>query len=296
MALSAEHKPFVPRMAVTSSFELAYAELPAWVFTIDLTMNLPERTMSGTQPWEFGGDAGVTRGAFPWERADPAGGYASTVYGHADDQVSLTNFHPDGLPVFGVRMTRYRTTDRATLATQPWEVDFLNVATLRAGATASTGYFEGQLGYAPVIDLGLGTWRMVTSPDRQYLPIIEDQTTGVLRGRPVEVNSDKDCAMALEVVLPDVELDAQGSPALIPPQLEKYICWYMLGKAFARIGEGHNAILADHYMRRFRRGVEMLTRLIDVAHKDRVMAREPAVPVDGRPPRVRLPSTFERIG
>lgn len=296
-ALASPHQPFAPRMAVTRTWELEYAEKPAWVFTIDLVMNFPERTTTGTQPWELGGSAGATRGMFPWERLDPAKGYESTVYASADEQVSLTSFHPDGLPVLGLRFTPYTSASGTIWATQPWEVDIVDGKTaFRAGATIGTGYFEGQLGYAPVVNVGLGTWRMVTSPDRQYLPIIEDQTTGVLRGRPVEINSDIDCAMALEVVLPDVELDEQGSAALIPPQLEKYICWYMLGKAFSRIGEGHNAILADHYMRRFRRGVEMLTRMLDVAHRDRVLAREPTSATDGRPPRVRLPSTFERIG
>ena len=301
IALSAPHAPFTPRMAVTQTWELEYAEKPAWVWTIDFTMLDGVHTV--TQPWEIGQDipAGTTRGMWPWERADPLGGYAATIGGHADDQISLANFHPQGMPVFGIRMTLYTTTVAGVTwyTTQPWEVDMLNgvaTASLRVGATVGTGYFEGRLGYAPPPAVGLGTWRMVTSPDRQYLPIIEDQTTGVLRGRPVELNSDADSVMALEVVLPDTELTEQGSPALIPPQLEKYICFYMLGKAFARVGEGHNAILADHYMRRFKRGVDVFMRLGDVAHRDRILARGPAASVDGRPPRVRLPSTFERIG
>ena len=99
-----------------------------------------------------------------------------------------------------------------------------------------------------------------------------------------------------EVVITSRTLTESDSPVLIPRQLHKYLRFFILGRAFARIGEGQRPDLAQHYSQLFQVGVTVFTALGNPTLIDRVYGREEFAPADqGRPPRVRLPSTFPRV-
>ena len=101
--------------------------------------------------------------------------------------------------------------------------------------------------------------------------------------------------MALEVVVPLVDVGETDAPVLIPAPLQKYLRYYVLSRAFGREGEGQRLDLAQHYEARFQRGAQLLKRFGDSAHADRVFRRQEPNLGRGRPPLVRLPSEFERI-
>jgi len=100
----------------------------------------------------------------------------------------------------------------------------------------------------------------------------------------------------LEVLLPDTTLDESAVPMLLPAQLLKYVRYGVLASAFGKPSEGRNAILADHYSRRFAAGLALLRRFGTVTHRDRVYIREMVEPDErGRVPRVRLPAEFPAV-
>ncbi len=114
-------------------------------------------------------------------------------------------------------------------------------------------------------------------------------------GRLTEWRSSTDSIFVIEVVLPDVEIGEDDAPILIPAGMRKYLRYFTLGRAFARAGEGRQPMLADHYARRFARGVEFFRALSQLAARDRQFQREPADPAQRRVPLVRLPSEYERV-
>jgi hypothetical protein len=96
-------------------------------------------------------------------------------------------------------------------------------------------------------------------------------------------------------VTPDLDVQEDDTPALIPAPMQKYLRFFVLSRAFGRPGEGRNPILADHYDRRFQRGVKLLQRFGDVARKDRQFQREQGSGSVTRPARVRLPAEFPSV-
>ncbi len=177
-----------------------------------------------------------------------------------------------------------------------WEQDFLNGETaLTDSATMGTYTWEHYDGGAERFLLAVGQARTITSSDRQYLPIMSDTTLGALLGRIVDWRSSEDSVFALEVVIPDSDLVEDDTPTLIPPQLMKYIRYFVLSRCFGRPGEGRQPILADFYGRRFQRGVDLFRAFGNVARADRVYQRQLAEPARSRPPYVRLPAEFPNV-
>lgn len=299
-ALTAPTALFAPVSACTQVWESAHATGPSWNFTINYTMNFPSLTRVVVHPWELGlldgqdhpvvaDDASSPgrRGMFAWEHHDADGGYAA-----------LTPT-PEGAPAIsgpGARITTAAMTASQGFGTQVWEAEHLNGATaFTTGIKQACFSWESQHG-AAVLALGLGGIRAVVSPDRQYLGMTSDPSSATLLGGVRDWRSSTDALGVLEVIVPEATLaDSDNMPALIPAPLAKYLRYYILARAFGRVGEGHNTILADHYTRRFLRGVAFLKRLADVAHRDRVYRREMVVPASRRIARVSLPSEFPAV-
>ena len=181
-----------------------------------------------------------------------------------------------------------------TFAVHIWEKQQLDGDTLTASVTVGSYSWEVEFG-APSVIFGLGPVRGATSPDRQYLPLISDATVMSLLGSARDWRSTEDALSALEVVIPQQDLAETDEPELIPDQMQKYLRYYVLSRAFGREGEGQKPEMAAHYEARFKRGVALMKRLADVAHKDRIYARDMPSEAPPRPPLVRLPSEFPRV-
>lgn len=295
-ALSPAGRPFEPSVMYTYGWEktLGHVDAAGHNPVIDLTYLGVGYVV--IHPWEASevssrqlasdpASPGL-RGMWPWERLDPEKAYeARTQHGTL----------PPTLRGLGLRITVAATDPANGYGTQAWEADIQNGATtLTAGAVRGAFTWEDQHG-APRVVLGIGGIRQVVSPDRQYWPATSDAQPRSLCGRVVEWHSSEDALMVTEVVLPDHDVTEQDTPALIPAPLQKYLRYFVLHRAFARPGEGRQAILADHYLRRYKRGVAFFRQLADVAHKDRQYVREPFTPAEARRPRVRLPSTYPSV-
>ncbi len=190
----------------------------------------------------------------------------------------------------GARITMTPISDVAPI--HAWESDLLNGETaLMDSATIGTYAWEHAFGAERVL-LAVGQARSVLSNDRQYLPVTSDATLGSLLGRIVDWRSSEDSVFALEVVVPDTDLAESDVPTLIPPQMMKYLRYYVFSRAFGRPGEGRQPILADFYGRRFQRGVELFRSFGNIARHDRVYQREAMMPARKRPAYVRLPAEF----
>ena len=269
------------------------AAVPAQ-FGINLLM-LGDATMTVVHPWELQHVNGPPipndpaspgkRGMWPHERLDPDLGFESKVIRDDTKPRSL------GL---GRRITLE--SEAGFLCTQPWEVEQVDGDTVAStGAVVGCYPFEEQHG-AEAVPIGLGTVRRILSPDRQYLGVPSDAAPAVLHGRVSDWRSSESSLLLVEVVIPDLPVLEADTPALIPAPMQKYLRYGVLARCFARAGEGRQPILADHYQRRFRRGVEFFRRLADVAHKDRTWQREAFEPtVARRLPYVKLPSAFPRV-
>lgn len=214
----------------------------------------------------------------------PVVGYASTTSGDFTGRLLL-----DGP---GVRITTAAVDTSEGFGTQKWEAEFLDgKTTFTAGVTVGTYAWESEYG-AAAITLALGTIRSVVSEDRQYLGVSSDPSVESMLGRVLDWRSSDDALLVVEIIVPDTALAETDVPALIPAPMGKYLRYYVLARAFGRAGEGHSTILADHFLRRFLRGVAVMRRLADVAHKDRVYQREEVAPSSRRVARVDLPSEF----
>jgi hypothetical protein len=233
-----------------------------------------------------GGNPPGRRGLYAWERNWQPDGTVARV----TDPVRVPT-----LSGVGWRATTPATTPSDGFCLYAWEVDHLDGSTLTTGTTsAGTATFEAAHGAAGMT-LALGTIRQVSSPDRQYLGLPSDPSAVRCTGRIVEWRSSADSLFALEVVLPETTLQEYDVPVLIPQPLLKYIRYYVWARAFARPGEARIGILADHYARRFFRGVTLFQRLGTLSHRDRVFIRQPTVTRAQRPPRVQLPPEFPRV-
>jgi hypothetical protein len=128
----------------------------------------------------------------------------------------------------------------------------------------------------------VGVIRAITSPDRQYWPVVEwaDQ---VPLGKPDRLQSSVDALLILEVIEPDTPaLHEEDTPGMLPAQLQKYLRYYTLARAFNRAGPGYQPLLAAFWLARFQRGVQVMRRLGFLARKDAQYARQPET-VRGRP-------------
>lgn len=300
-ALTTPLAPFAPASAYCYLWESAHAATPGWNFTINYLMNEPTLQHVVVHPWELGvlpvgeghpliaNDAATPgkRGMFAWEHHDPDGGYAAKTP------------TPDGSPALtgpGARITTAATTASQGFGTQVWEAEHLNGATAFTAGLARSCFAWEIFHGAAILDLALGAIRAVISPDRQYLGLASDASPAMLVGTIRDWRSSTDALAVLEVVVPDLALaDDATTPGLMPAPLTKYLRYYTLWRAFGRVGEGHNTVLADHYSRRFLRGVAFFKRLADVAHRDRVFQREMVVPASRRIARVSLPSEFPAV-
>ena len=247
---------------------------------------------SCTQVWEvvsphlnsLGAAAvGQARGMWPWEAP-----YLNAL-------VPVSTDGPIRMRGLGYRFTKANNAETYN-PTQQWEKEHLDGDTLTAGTVVGTYAWEHQHPVDGVssteYSFGLGTIEGISSPDRQYLVTGLHLPYGVVR----EFKSSADALTMLYVAVPDGDLATSDIPDTIPPQLQKYLRFYALSRAFGRQGEGHSSIIAAHYERRFRMGVALMRKLQDLALTDRVFVREPMSVKDRKPPRVRLdPTHFERV-
>lgn len=253
------------------------------------------------QTWQLiGADAGIAR-ALTGDRTYataiapdlPKNRFAWTTRGESQ---AMTESKAQWLTGVGVRITTLSTAAPSRFGMQAWEVQLLNgVTPTTVGERVGTFVWEQGHG-AAVLDLALGLVRRITSPDRQYLASGSDlAVTPLLAGRIVDWRSSTDAVLALEVVGPREDLIAAAVPALLPPPMQKYLRYYVLGMALVRPGEGRNPVLAAHYLQRVARGQAMFKRLASVTQQDVVYQRDEFAPSVPRPPRVQLPPEYPEM-
>jgi hypothetical protein len=135
-----------------------------------------------------------------------------------------------------------------------------------------------------------GIPRRLMSPERQYLA-----TQGVW-GAPRRYASSVGTLLVLEVVGPEVpDLHEEDTPALLPPQLWKYLRYYTLAEVWSGQGEGRRDDLAALCRQVFAHGVQVLKNLSWLTMRDEQMARPPRGHTRDRAwPHAQLPSTYPR--
>lgn len=140
-----------------------------------------------------------------------------------------------------------------------------------------------------------GLVRDITSPDRQYWPIVETASQEVY-GKPDKMASSTGALLVLETITQDVTtLTENDSAGLLPAPMQKYCRYYVLARAFGRQGEGYNPEIAAIFAAWFESGTRIMRRLGMLARKDAQWARRPVV-TRGRPPRPHLPSGYPYVG
>jgi hypothetical protein len=214
----------------------------------------------------------------------------SNAYAYATqgDKDALVQALPVLLAGMGYRFTDEPANKTLGFAVYPWELEMLDGETV----TTQTDTVEYD---TRALIFGLGAARFIVSPDRQYVPMVSEAAPYELCGGIRDWRSSEDNLMALEVVVPPVDLGLTDTPVMIPEPFQKYLRYYVWSRAFGREGEGQRLDVAQHYDQRFVRGVALLKRFGDSASMDRVFRRESETMDHSRPPLVRLPSTYERI-
>lgn len=160
-------------------------------------------------------------------------------------------------------------------------------------------YMTGSRTYTVVHDphasQAVGIVRRMSSPDRQYWPVIlrNDQIpTGIV----TVLHSDEDALLVLEQINADeVTFDETDIPGLLPAPMRKYCRYHVLARAFGRQGEGRQLDLAAFFAFWFETGKRILPQLARLARKDVQYARGPVV-TRTRPPRPHLPSGYPYVG
>jgi len=189
---------------------------------------------------------------------------------------------------------------------QPWEYDTVTSASiLRTGGTIGTYRWESQLTVivgsntiegADALPLAIGMPRAVSSPDRQYVPVMRGSGVYTVTGIPREWGSSDGNFFVTYNAINQSDLTLTESPDLLPAQVSKYLRYYVLWQAFGRQGEGYRQDLADHWYARFERGARFMRKLSDVAYTDHIYVREEVGATEvRRVPLVSLPPQFERI-
>lgn len=223
----------------------------------------------------------------------PGNAYGYTTSGDAD---GLTGRPRTALSGMGFRFTKAVSDAGNRFATQSWEKDMLEDETvLTDGAMVSSYAWESAEFAGTTIIFGVGALRSITSSDRQYLPVYAGAGPYNLLGAARDFRSSDNALFMHEVVVPDQDLTETDRPDMIAEQLHRYIRFYVLSRAYGRIGEGQRMELAKHYDLRYKRGIAILSRLSDVAGKDHVYSTEPVDQTARRVQRVRLPSHYPSV-
>lgn len=260
---------------ITTAYQQAYQLL-------DATRGIP-REMSGERTYSIEVDAYT-----------PSNSYAYATQGDKDGLVNAVTPLLDGM---GARFTDEPADKTLGFVVFPWEVEQLDgttVTVLTEGGVYGMFPWEMEFGIASIV-FGLGSVRAMVSPDRQYVPMVSEAAPMALLGGIRDFRSSTDNLMALEVVVPPVDVGETDAPVLIPAPLQKYLRFYVLSRAFGREGEGQNLQMTQHYEARFQRGVNLLKRFGDSSQMDRVYRRQSGSMDRSRPPLVRLPNQFEQV-
>jgi hypothetical protein len=249
---------------------------------IDANTGLP-REMSGDRTY-----------AIEVDSYNPSNAYAYSSQGDKDALVNAASVLLSGM---GYRFTGELEDKTIGFYVYDWEADMLNGDTVDTETTpAYHSLFTWEAAFGgEVITFGLGGARFIMSPDRQYVPMVSEAAPFELLGTIRDWRSSEDNLMALEVVVPPVDLGLTDAPVMIPEPFQKYLRFYVWGRAFGREGEGQRLDVAQHYEQRFLRGVALLKRFGDSASMDRVFRRESEKMDHSRPPLVHLPSSYERV-
>lgn len=226
----------------------------------------------------------------------------------ADAQV-LNTIRPQAESTIGMaaRITLYQAADTGnSFCMQTWEYDTLILAaTLRTGGTLGTYRWESQLPIvidgntnqgADVMLFAVGVSRQLSSPDRQYLPVMRGSGLYTVSGIPRDWGSSDGNFFVTYTAINQSDLGVNDSPDLLPAPVSKYLRYYVLWQAFSRQGEGYRQGLADHWHARFDRGAKFMRKLADVAYTDHIYVREEVGANEvRRVPLVSMPPQFERV-
>jgi len=207
----------------------------------------------------------------------------------------------------GARITFYQATDAAmSFCLQDWEADTLNLITvMRVGGTIGCYQWESQLTVAvgsnttlgaDGLAFAVGMPRQISSPDRQYLPVMRGSGVYLVTGTIRDWGSSDGNFFVTFTAINQSDLGVNDAPDLLPAQLSKYLRYYTLSQAYGRQGEGYRQDLSYHWHERYVRGHKFFRKLADVAYADRIYVREEVgVTEMRRVPLVQLPPQFERI-
>lgn len=261
---------------ITTSYQQAYQ-------LIDANTGIP-REISGDRTY-----------AIEVDSYNPSNAYAYATQGDKD---ALVNALPVLLSGMGYRFTDEPNDKTLGFVVFPWELEQFNdgdATTIQTTpAYQSMFTWEAEFG-GETITFGIGGVRFIVSPDRQYVPMVSEAAPVALLGGIRDWRSSEDNLMALETVVPPVDLGETDAPVLIPEPFQKYLRYYVWSRAFGREGEGQRIDMATHYDDRFNRGVMLLKRFGDTASQDRVFRREEQRRDLTRIPLVRLPSTYPSV-
>lgn len=217
----------------------------------------------------------------------------SWAYTTSGDSDALIRYAPPLISGMGARITTQATDTATSFCIQAWEVEMLNGVTVGTGDNIGCYTWENQYGAADML-LGTGTIRSILSPDRQYIPTMSGMGAYPMLGIIRNFGSSVKGLFIYETVIPDSDLDETDQPYFIPAQIQKYLRFFVLARAFAKVGEGNRPDMSAHYKARYDLGVLFFRRLADVTSMDKITKRQATEELTGRPGRVRLPSHFER--
>ena len=269
-ALCAQYSVFSCVSAYTdqgdiAAYYAAQADLhPDLLPTYQWTLSSGNHERTCTYAWEAGSSAAVEpgngrRGQFPWAAA------------HGSNVPPATQ-SPAGrgiLTGLGWRFTSDAVGD-GYHCTYTWEVErHQGATTFTDSHTVGCYAWETQHG-AQSVSFGVGLLRGIDSPERQYWP---QEAWGAPWGTIREWGSSEGNLLLWHVVLPEHALRETDHPVMIPPQLQKYLRYYTVSRAFGRQGEGYDGSLSLHFDARWQRAVPLLKRWGDTTHLEKVQQR-----------------------
>lgn len=196
------------------------------------------------------------------------------------------------LPGAGWRFTQASTEAFTTFS---WEKAWLEGETVLPESPACvTAPWERAYIADAIEEFPLGYARRIMSPDRQYLGYMASNGTGLYGvGRTWHTSAEN--LLLLEDIGPDVPvLHEDETPALLPPQLHKYLRYYVLMRVWSHQGEGLRPDLAGIAQRFYAHGESVAQGLTWLSVRDHNLRRETQAPPPERrrPGRPRLPSTY----
>lgn len=257
----------------TGDIDAYYSDLadlhPNLLPTYQWTLTSARHPRKCTYTWEAGLGTETEpnngrRGQFPWAAA-----HGSTVPPATQSAVGRGILTGLGWRFTSDAVNGYH-------CTFAWEVEMHQGATTFTEAeTIGTYAWESAHG-AQSVSFGVGVLRGVESPERQYWPLEAWQAPwGAVR----EMASSEQNVLLWHVVLPESPLRETDAPAMIPPQMQKYVRYYTLARAFHRQGEGYDGSLSLHFEARWQRAFALLKRLGDSTHLEKVLTRGRSTPL-----------------